>query len=240
MTAASSAEKLVRRFNRPQICHQVKVEGVELWIGCASGKVGKPQDLGIFVFCASDARSIVDGYSASSGATPDFLQGEMRRLSRMSVDEWEDFLRVREGYNPFADRRNRQRSKSGDKRLRKQYAGKDFKSDKQLSASCKRALVHAYERFLVARIFGGKGHAVSRLDLALARALTSLTDAKAFDGPKSLYHSYFSEIAALKAHLKAVSRGRDLYGNVWRLPHDTSGDATAAMIAIAKAYGKCG
>jgi len=207
---------------------RVTVGGVNLIIGY--GRRDAHLYEGIFIYCVSDKRPVLDGYMQKiiGPADSSRLDGEIRRLAHMSLESWEEFLRQRACYNPFLDRRNRQRVKAGDRGLRHMWSQQQFKDSDKLTAIHKLRLAHDYEKLVTACVFGGKSHAISRLPDRLYPVLAALY----FPSKLTKAELRRAVVNSIQEHLQLVIDGKTASGEKWEQDEDLK----KIFFEVAKAY----
>lgn len=171
----------IKSLQHPRHMYKYMAGGVEFLIGYAEGwrerTMSEEGSHGIFLWCLTDKRLVFRSYcpAAWGGMHPKMheahVKGEMRRISSLRVDELEELLNSRNGYNPFLDRRHRAKVALRDLRLRSKFRAGDFADSPDMNAASKRALVHSFERFLTALLYGGTGYAVSRYNQKIGEGL---------------------------------------------------------------------
>lgn len=166
--------------------------GVEFVAGYAEGwnkwVMTEDSSHGIFLWCASDNRVCFHSYRAANWKTlppktrEAAIKGELQRVAGLGVNELEQLIRHNNGYDPFLDRRNREKVAKKDRRVRDLVNAGTFQDARELNAAAKRSLVHAFEKFTVAVLYGGPGYAASRYDSKIGDGLS-----KAFSAVRGLF-----------------------------------------------------
>lgn len=235
----------------PSMITEFSIADVDFAVGYAEGisvggLVGTEYG-GIFLHCITDKRRIVTGYMsesgrmASIGPCADAVRGEIMRISSMDKNAMESFLAGRGLYNPFLDRRCRERVARGDKQLRRNIHWSDFKNGAWMTARHKRQLAHEYERFVTARIYGGSGFARSRLFKRVYQVLSGPYGHIAHYDSNGFYDAQMRDKNSFIRNLGMVRDKSTCYG--MRLGNHTAhiidNDILETLAKIALAYADC-
>jgi hypothetical protein len=207
--------KSLRFFHKPAMLRRFWVEDVEFIIGMAQGLnacgVTDTTASGIFIVCTTDKKTVLKQYMGQDGAyKADWnysrsVQGEIWRIAGMDKAKLEGFLSTRAHYNPFSDRRKRKKANKGDLKMRHAYMVDSFTPGRELSAILKRNIVHEYERFIVARIFGGASYARSRFSAKVYKLLSGPYGMPALQDKAGFYTAHLEDPNDFTAALRMVA-----------------------------------
>lgn len=224
---------------------EFRVSGVDFLVGHSAGSnagglIGTEFN-GIFLFCLTDKRMVLDEY-LGQGRCYQLNDGhraqverEIERISQMNKERMEDFLSTRAAYNPFADRRRRTKATKGDRGVRKKYSVSNFTQGRWLSPGDKRTLVHDLEKLLVSRIFGGAAFARSRFSPKLYNLLSLHYGHIAHYNRGGFYEAQLENGQTFMTNVRRIADGLSLYG----YPAGCDDDLRQALMVVAGAYKDC-
>ncbi|TXH17017.1 MAG: hypothetical protein E6R03_04660 [Hyphomicrobiaceae bacterium] len=197
---------------------------------------------GVFIICLTGKKLVLQEYmkegKPAAGINLHKIKGEIDRICFLSETDFENFLRWREAYNPFADRRKRKKAAQNDLNLRAGINSERFTNGSRTSASMKRTLAHDWERFIVARMFGGAAFARSRFS---SKLYSLLRDAYGVDLNSSREGFFSAQLAASDSFMRnliMVACRRTHYGMALgaHTTHIIDQDLVVALAEIATAY----
>lgn len=197
---------------------------------------------GVFIICLTDKKVVLQEYmqegKPAAGINLHKIKGEIDRICFLSETDFEHFLRWREAYNPFSYRRKRKKAAKNDLNLRAGINSERFLDGSRTSASMKRTLAHDWERFIVARMFGGAAFARSRFS---SKLYSLLHDAYGVDLHNSREGFFSAQLAASDSFMRnliMVACRRTQYGMSLgaHTTHIIDQDLVVALAEIATAY----
>lgn len=195
----------------------------------------------INLYCESDKRLCMTGYCPGplslTRPQSDKVEGEIRRIASMGAAELDQFLENRAHYNPFSDRKKRAVCRQNDLKIRLSV-GTDHFREGLMSPSEKRALVHDYERFVVARLFGGSSFARSRFSQKLYRLLMGPYGHIAHYDVYGFYEAQMRCDKDFHKNLQMVADSRTVFGMILgdHTAHVVDCDLVSVLSDIAKKY----
>lgn len=243
-----AANQVLRMFYLPTRVYEFSLGSANFLIGHAEGfnaygLIGTERN-GIFLACLSDKRMVFQEYLGQSSCYTSHPGNqrattmEIDRIRKMSLEVFEDFIATRAAYNPFVDRRRRKKALKGDLNVRKRFQAASFTAGRWLTAGDKRTIVHDLEKFLVARIYGGKSFARSRFTSKLYKLLMGPYGHIAHYNQEGFYDAQLMRGEDCRANCQMLADGKFLYGGTITAQHEhmIDMDLVRALATVAGAY----
>lgn len=189
-------------------------------MGYARGRIYESKidttENGIFLICVSDRKTVMRGYM-KVGKPNDRIDlrkiaDEITRICMMSVEDLESFLKWREVYNPFLDRKRRAKTSKQDLNLRAEISSELFQEGTRMTASMKRTISHDWEKLVVSRMFGGSSYARSRFSRKLYALLCQAYGHEDHGNKDCFYNAQMIDREQFMRNLIMVACRRTHYG----------------------------